>query len=222
MTDSKNLIIVAAGAFGREVLWVAREARDTWNILGFLDDAQERQGEEICGIPVLGRIDDWTRFPDAHFVIAVGPPRIKKAIYDRMLAQGTPRFATLIHKSAQMSEYVEIGEGSIICAGCVLTTQIEIRRHVVVNLSCTCGHDTVMEDFVTLAPMIAASSRVTLEEGVEIGMFTTLLPGLRLGVGSMVGMGSVVVKDIPSNELWLGSPAQRRREIEPFPAKARK
>lgn len=216
MPAPRKLIIVAAGAFGREVLWVAREATEEFEILGFLDDAKDRRGELVCGVPVLGTVDEWVDFPDAHFVIAVGPPRIKKAIFDRMSAKGAPRFATLIHRSAQMSEYVEIGEGSVICAGCVLTTQIEIRRHVIVNLSCTCGHDTVMEDFVTLAPMIAASSRVRLAEGTEIGMFTTLLPGITLGSGSMVGMGSVVVKDVPANELWLGSPAKMRRELNPF------
>ena len=215
MPQSRQLIIVAAGAFGREVLWVAREAREEWNVLGFLDDNPQRRGEIVCDVPVLGTIDEWSQFPEAHFVIAVGPPRTKKAIHDRMAASGTPRWATLIHRSVQMSQYVTVGEGSVICAGCVLTTQIEIRRHVIINLSCTCGHDTVFGDFVTLAPMIAASSRVTMEEGAEIGMFSTLLPGLTLGRGSMVGMGSVVVKDVPANELWLGSPAKVRRQLEP-------
>ncbi|MXO63110.1 acetyltransferase [Qipengyuania oceanensis] len=217
MAETKKLIIVAAGAFAREVLWVAREARDDdWEVLGFLDDDPALTGTKICDLPVLGSIDSWADYPDAHFVIAIGPPRPKKAVHDRMVAAGQPKFATLVHRSAQMSEFVTIGEGSVICAGCVLTTQIEVRKHVILNLICSVGHDTILGDFCTFAPQCAGSS-LTVEAGADIGMFTTLLPGVTLGSGSQIGMGSVVTKSIPANELWLGSPAKLRRELPEFP-----
>lgn len=216
MPEIGKLIIVGAGAFGREVLWLAQEASEPWDVLGFLDDNPDSHGSTVCDLPVLGAIDRWREF-DAHLVVAVGPPRAKRAICERINESGPACFATLVHSSVQMSRHVSIGRGALICAGSILTTQIDIGDHVIVNLACTVGHDTVMKSYVTLAPMVAASSRVTMGEGAEVGMSTTLLPGISIGSGAMIGMGSVVTKDVAANMLVLGSPAKERRELDPFP-----
>jgi len=215
MSQNNNLVIVGAGAFGREVLWLAQEAREPWNVLGFLDENEHVHGSSVCDLPVLGPLRMWPDL-DAHLVIAIGAPRAKRLACETLKQFGEPKFASLVHSSVQMSRFVSVGAGSLICAGSVLTTQIEIREHVIINLSCTVGHDTVMEDYVTLAPMIAASSRVRICAGAELGMSSTLLPGLTIGEGAMVGMGAVVTRDIPPNKLYVGSPAKERRDLPPF------
>jgi sugar O-acyltransferase (sialic acid O-acetyltransferase NeuD family) len=219
MSQKKNLVIVGAGAFGREVLWLAQEAREPWNVLGFLDENEKVHGSSVCDLPVLGPPHMWPDL-DAHLVIAIGAPRAKKLICEKLKEFGTPKFASLVHSSVQMSQFVSIGAGSLICAGSVLTTQIEIREHVIINLSCTVGHDTVMHDYATLAPMVAASSRVRLGLGAEIGMSAVLLPGVTIGEGAMAGMGAIVTRDIPPNKLYVGAPAKERRDLAPFTAAA--
>lgn len=208
----QKLIIVGASGFGREVAWLARES-GMWSIQGWLDDAPEILGSSICDLPVLGRIMEWPRFPDCKFVVSIGSPRARRRVVEAMRAAGEPPFATLIHPSVHRSAYVAIGEGTVVTAGCILTTQIEIGRQNILNLNVTVGHDCVFGDFCTIAPMVPVSGNVKLGDGVEIGTGASIRQGITMGAGSMAGMGAVVVKDVAARELVVGSPAKPIKEL---------
>lgn len=214
--QKNKLIIVGGGGFCREVIWLARECSEKWDIIGILDDNPVMLGQTFCGIQVLGTIADCVNYPDVNFVVAVGTPRTRRAIVNRMQSCGDFSFATLIHTSVLKSDYVEIGAGSIITAGCILTTQITLGRHSIVNLACTIGHDVVAGDFCTIAPQVAVSGNVTFGDGVEVGTGSTIIQGLSLGQGSFVGAGAVVSKDIPPNVLAVGCPARQIKTLEEF------
>lgn len=216
MSVSNKLVIIGGGGFAREVIWLARESHEKWNIIGILDDNPILMGKEFCGIKVIGPISDSEKFSEAHFVVAVGTSRTRKIIVDRLLDVGVLNFATLIHRSVLRSEYVEIGAGSIIAAGCILTTQIRLGSHTNIHVGCTVGHDVVLGDFCTLAPSSVVSGNVTLEDGVEVGAGSVIIQGLVLGRGSFVGAGAVVTKNIPANVLVVGSPARQVKLLEAF------
>ena len=133
-----------------------------------------------------------------------------------MSSTGSPKFGTLVHPSVHKSFYIELGEGSVITAGCVVTTQIRLGRHNIVNINSTLGHDCVFGDYCTVAPIVAVSGNVTLEDGVEVGTGASLRQGIRLGKGSMVGMGAVVTKDVEENGLVVGNPAKLMKILDPF------
>ena len=212
----RPLIVVGGGGFAREVIWLARESRQAFDVLGCLDDADASQGQMLSDVPVLGRVDDWQNHAEAAFVVAIGAPRTRRAVVQKMLSSGTPLFATLVHRSVQHSAYVEFNAGTIIAAGCVITTQIHIGQHVIVNIGCTIGHDTVIEDFCTVAPIVAISGNVHLQAGSEVGTGSSLRQGVRVGRGAMVGMGSVVISDVVDADLVLGSPARSVRQLDAF------
>lgn len=211
-----RLVILGGGGFAREAIWLAREASSDFDVIGLLDDSSELQGTQLSGVPVIGRIDDWLTLSQACFVVAVGSPRSRRAIVEKMMLRGSPRFATLIHRSVHRSEFVTIGEGSMVAAGCVLTTDIQIGRHVIVNINSTVGHDVVIGDYSTVAPVVAVSGNVRLGAGSEIGTGSCLKQGVDIGVGSMVGMGSVVTKSVPDYQLAMGAPARVVRPLDVF------
>jgi sugar O-acyltransferase (sialic acid O-acetyltransferase NeuD family) len=215
MSKVKPLIVVCAGGLAREVIWLARETGE-WDPIGFLVDAEYLRDKELCGVAYLGGIDDWPRFADAFFVVSIGSPRHRKGIVQRMAGLGEPNFATLVHPSVRKSSYVSIGHGSMITAGCILTTQIQIGRHSLVNLGCTIGHDVVIGDFCTLSPKVAVSGDITIGDGVEIGTGATLIEKLSIGTGSFIGVGSVLTKPLPENVLAVGNPARRINTLEEF------
>lgn len=206
-SSNKNLIIVGASGFALEVFWLAKRAG--FNVIGFLDDSEECQGKEIFGVKVLGKINSWVKYSMNQFVIAVGAPKTRKLIYEKMIDdEKKPDFATLIDPSAILGENVKFGPGSIVCAGVIATVFIDAGEHVIVNLNCTIGHETKIGNFVTIAPLVAVSGCVCIESLVEVGTGAVIRQGLTLGASSMLGMGGVLTKNIPENSLFFGSPAK--------------
>jgi len=216
MSGKKPLIILCGGGFAREVIWLARECSDEWNVIGILDDTPTLQGTKLSDVPVLGNIDEWRQFNDAFFVVAIGSPRFRKTIVERMESQGKVQFGTLIHPSVKCSQYISFGEGCIITAGCILTTQITLGRHCICNLSSTVGHDVSFGEYVTIAPRVAISGNTTLGSGVEIGTGAVLIEKLSVGSGSFVGAGALVTKTVPENVLVVGAPARQIKTLPSF------
>ena len=211
-----DLIIVGAGGHARELAWVANEATLPWKLVGFLDDRVSLIGQNLMGVPVLGPIADWPSYPAAAFVIAVGSPRVRRDLVRRMQLLGTPCYATVIHRSVVRSPHVYIGVGTTVMAGCVLSTQISIGCHAIINQSSTVSHDAIIEDFCTIAPSVTLSGNVTLREGAEVGTSTCVRQGITIGRGALVGMGSVVTADVADAQVAFGNPARPKRVIDTF------
>lgn len=209
----KSLIIVGASGFGMEVAFLAKRlGRD---ILGFLDDTSEKQGEKIEGLPVLGKLDDWCRYEDVEFSIAIGSPRARKSVVEKMLSNNQkPSFATLIDPAAILGSSVTVGEGSIICAGVIATVDINLGKHVIINLNSTIGHECNIGDFVTIAPIAAVSGNISLDDLVEVGTGAALRQKLDVGQGAIIGMGSVLTKSVAPLSVVVGNPARVIKKLE--------
>jgi sugar O-acyltransferase (sialic acid O-acetyltransferase NeuD family) len=212
MATAQRLLIVGAGGMAREALWLAREARAPFEVIGFLDDAPERRGQAFDGVPILGPVEDWTRF-DALVVVAIGTPRTRKAVAGRL---GGARFATLVHCGAAIGHNVEIGEGSMVAAGAIATCDIRVGRHALVNAGAIVMHDSRLGDYATLAPGVVIPGAVDCGAGCEVALGASIRHGCVLGAGSMVGMGAVVTRDVAPNMLVYGVPAAPVRALEPF------
>lgn len=208
----KKLLIIGASGFGREVAWLVERINrnaSEWSLLGFLDDNEEIQGKTINGYKVLGKCESVTKYQDAYIVCAVGASRIREKIINKIKSLiSNIQFATLIDPSVEKSDLVTIGEGSIICAHTILTVNIEIGQHVIINLDCTVGHDAVLNDFVTLYPSVNISGITNIGKASELGTGTQIIQGKRVGDYSIVGAGAVIVKDIPEKCTAVGSPAK--------------
>jgi len=202
-----ELIIIGAGGFGLEVFWLAE--RLGYEVIGFLDDIQDQDKEVISGKKILGKVSDWQTFKESQFTLAVGSPVGRKKTYNEMTeASAKPLFATLIDPFARVGINVNIGEGSIICAGVVLTAQINVGIQTIINLNCTIGHETKIGNFVTIAPLTAISGRVIIGENVELGTSSAVRPGLEIGSNSLLGMGGILTKNMPENTVFYGNPAK--------------
>lgn len=214
----KDLIIIGASGFGREVAWLVErtnKAGASWNLLGFLDDNAEIQGIQVNGYDVLGTVDDANKYPDACFVCAVGAAQTREKIINRVKEiKPDIEFATVIDPSVEMSGFVKIGEGTIICGHTVLTVNIDIGNHVIINLDCTIGHDAVIRDFATLYPSVNISGMANIGYCSELGTGMQIIQGKTVGDYAIVGAGAVVVRDIPDRCTAVGSPAKPKKFLE--------
>jgi sugar O-acyltransferase (sialic acid O-acetyltransferase NeuD family) len=208
----KDLIIIGASGFGREVAWLVErinKTEPTWNLIGFMDDDESIKGKEINGYKVLGKTTDVAAYPDTYFVCAVGASRTREnIIYKVKEVNPAIKFGTVIDPSVEKSELLTVGEGTIICAHTIITVNISIGNHVIVNLDCTIGHDAILNDFVTLYPSVNVSGNTSIGHAVELGTGMQIIQGKTIGEYSIVGAGAVVVKDIPEKCTAVGSPAK--------------
>ena len=218
MTD---VVILGAGGFARETLWVFLEDNQEklkWNVLGFVDDNPKLEGAHLCDFPVLGGFSWLEENSGKKFqvICGAGSPHARKALVGRASLLGLS-FCTVVHPSARMSRWVDLGAGSIITAGNILTTQIVLGAHTLLNLDCTIGHDVSIGAYCNINPGCHISGNVKFGDGVDFGTGAVIIQGKNVGAWSIIGAGAVVTEDIPSYVTAVGMPCRviKKHQFEP-------
>lgn len=207
-----KIAIFGVGGFGREVLTLVSHINTIspqYEIIGFFDDGYKR-GTMINGFPVIGGIKEVNEFKDTiGLVIAVGNPNTKKTIINSITSEKIS-FPSLIHPSVIIGDknFVKIGKGCIFCAGTIITTNIEIKDFVILNLLCTVGHDTIIGKYSSFMPSVNISGEVVIGESVYVGTGAKIINQLAIGDNSIIGAGAVVSKSIPADCTAVGVPAK--------------
>ena len=209
----REIVIIGAGDFGREVIWlidrINEASIDKWRILGFLDDDAEKWGRQIGGYPVLGGTEWLAHYTeDIYAVCTVGTGEIRKKIIDKLSVNPQVHYPSLVDPSVLMGNGCIIGEGSILCAGNILTVDVQIGRHVILGLQGTFGHDDQIGDYGTINPGCNISGKVVTGECVDMGTGTKVIQGIHIVKNTVIGAGSIVVRDIEQSGTYVGTPAK--------------
>lgn len=207
---TQDLVIVGAGGFARETAAAVRTLGDTWRLLGFLDDDETLHGRYRQGVPILGGIDAVRELPTAAVVVCVGNPRdyAARSRIVRRLALPPERYATIVHPSAAVGAGSVVGPGSVLLAHVALTADVRVGAHVTVMPQVVLTHDDMVADFVTIASGVRVGGGAVIGRGAYLGAGALIREALTIGDWSLVGMGSVVLHDVPPGEVWAGSPAR--------------
>ena len=206
-----KIAIVGAGGFGREVQMLIEDIngqKDTWQFIGYFDDGIE-SGLIVNSNSVLGGIVELNQWKEKlHVVIAIGNPVTKKYIR-RRINNSNIAFASLIHPSVIIDKQTSnIDDGCIICAGNILTVNINIGKFVILNLACTVGHDTFIGDYCSVMPGVNLSGEVVLRNSVYVGTGAKIINQIEIGEETIVGAGAVVSKSLPPFCTAVGVPAK--------------
>lgn len=207
----QNIVIIGAGGFGREVKTIVdavNKVEKIYNFIGYYDDGIEK-GTMINNFPVLGNLQELNSSSEPISVLlGIGDPTTKSKIIAK-LSSDKINFPTLIHPSVQISEdEVIISKGCIICGGTIITCNIVIGSFVTLNLMCTIGHDTIIDDFSSFMPSVNISGEVHIQEKVYVGTGAKIINQLTIGTGTIVGAGAVVSKSLPDYCTAVGIPAK--------------
>ncbi len=201
-------MIVCAGGHGREIA-AAVQADDRWELVGYADDDATLHGCLVDGIQVLGAPENATKeLPLVQVVVSQARPgrTLRRALVSRL---GLPadRYATIVHPTACLAGSTTVGPGTVLLAGVVTTTSVEIGSHVAVMPNVVIAHDAVVEDYATLGAGVRIAGGVRIGSGAYVGMGALLREGVTIGAGALIGMGAVVIRSVPPGEVWFGSPA---------------
>lgn len=211
MENIEKIAIIGAGGFGREVKCLIDDINSKekqYEIIGFFDDNIE-VGKSINGIKNLGSIESINNIDyNLNIALGVGVPEIKKKLISS-INNTNIKFPNLIHPNViKSTDDVAIGIGNIICAGNIITCNIDIQDFVTLNLSCTVGHDTTIKSYSSFMPSVNISGEVIIEENVYVGTGAKIINNLSIGTNTIVGAGAVVSKSLPENCTAVGIPAK--------------
>jgi sugar O-acyltransferase (sialic acid O-acetyltransferase NeuD family) len=211
--DERRLYVFGAGGHGRELAWLAREARDDVDLVFLVDDAAYMHGP-VDGAPVRLLADEQLG-PGDRFVVGVGDPEIRQRVARSIETAGADP-AILVHPRAEVAPSAILEPGAVVAAGSVVSTGTRIGRHAHVNVACSISHDVVLGDFATLSPGVHLAGNVHVGRGAFVGIGASVINGsarapLIIGDGAVVAAGACVTGSVPSHSMVAGVPARRKR-----------
>ena len=209
-----NLYIYCAGAFGKEVMDIARRRNavsGSWRDIFFIDDViseDEKYGATVWSFFELMHKD---LLGEGEFVIANGEPSARKAISEKLNRAGA-RYGNLIDTSALISASSVLGEGSVIAPYCSISSDAVLSANACINTMSIVGHDVRIGHHAVISSMVNLGGGCTVGDGSYIGMGALIKEDVHIGANTIVGMGAVVYNDIPDGVIALGNPARVMRK----------
>lgn len=210
----KDILLFPFNGNAKEAISVIRDInkpKNTWNILGFIDDDKKTHGKFFADIQVLGGRECFQIFSAASVLAVPGRPENFQQRPDLIcsLPVTKERFATIIHPSVTVGVACEIGYNSLLMSHVVLTANVTIGNNVVILANSVIAHDSIINDYTLLGATVSISGGVRVEENCYIGSGAKIIQETTIGKQALVGLGAVVISDIAPGEVVAGNPARR-------------
>lgn len=201
----RDLIILGTGVHGLEMAEIVRRInrdQSTWNLLGYVAPSKQadRVGEVRGGLPVLGTIEAIDKYPDAALIPDNEFPHEPPLPCERL--------TSLIDPSCFVSPAARIGPGCVIYPNGFVGQNAQLGARVFVLAGSVINHDDVLGDRVCVCSQVSLAGHVHVEADCYLGQACTVRQYVRIGQRSLIGMGSVVVKDVEPDSVMVGNPAK--------------
>lgn len=204
MGKKDKVILQGGGEHARVVLDALLS--DKVQVVGLFDP---KYTGKLLGIPQLGKYNPEFQ-PDAHAIVAIGNNRVRKEV----VKNTRHKFTRVVHSSAIVSLFSEIGNGSMVLHGAIIQARTRIGNHVIINTGARIDHDCLIADYVHLAPGSVLCGTVQVGEGTLVGAGSIVLPGVKIGSWAVLGAGAVVTTDVPDGVVAVGNPAKIIKTVD--------
>ncbi len=145
---------------------------------------------------------------DIHVFPAIGDNISRKNSMNFLLRKSL-LIATAISPKANISNNVKIDAGTLICQGSCINPLVTIGKGVIINTAAIVEHECIISNFTHIAPGAVLAGNVFVGENSFIGANATIKQGITIGKNVIIGAGSVVLKNVSDNEIWVGNPARK-------------
>jgi sugar O-acyltransferase (sialic acid O-acetyltransferase NeuD family) len=205
----QDLLIVGAGVHAAETAEIVgriNRVLPAWNLLGYLapPSAASSVGREMNGYTIVAAWDKLADYPRAMLATPFDAMEVKDIPRDRL--------ATIVDPSAFVSASARIGPGCVIYPSCFVGLNATLGERVFALSSAVINHDDHLGDRVTVCSNVSLAGNVEVEADCYLGQACTVKQFVRVGKGSLIGMGAVVLRDVPPNSVMVGNPARKLKD----------
>lgn len=204
--------VYGAGGLGVETMDILLELR----LLGKLPNVifefvvDQPKTSFVAGIPVTAYQDC---LPGGRCTIGVGEPSVRQTLKMKALEKGL-RLSSVVSKRAFVSDSAVIEDGAVVAPFASIQSFARVGSNVSVNTQAIIGHHVQLHDDAVISSQVNLGGGSIVGKSSYIGMGALVLEKVKIGDWAIVGMGSVVYKDIPDRMVALGSPARVVRKNE--------
>lgn len=193
------MILFGASGHCKSVIDIAESIGEKVDII--YDD--NPKAEAVCHIPVQKFKSEITDIKKP-WIISIGNNRNRREVRNKL----TQNFGILIHRTASVSSWSSVGDGTVVMAKAVVNACTTIGEHCIINSGAVIEHDCTIGDFVHISPNASLAGGITVGEGTHIGIGACVLPEVKIGKWATIGAGSVIIKDVPDGAVVVGNPGR--------------
>lgn len=203
---AKSIAILGASGHGKVLAELAE--LNGYTHIAFFDDTwpEKAQLEHWSIVGDSSVLFDSLEYFDAC-IVAIGnnSVRLNKLV---ALQKNKASLVSLIHPKATVSRYAQLGIGSVVMANATINPFARVGMGGIINTGAVVEHDCILGRVVHLSPNSALAGGSHLGDGVWLGIGSVTKQLVRIGTNTIIGAGAVVTKDIPSNVIAVGIPAE--------------
>lgn len=211
--NNRRILVYGAGGHGKVIADIVLSGNQH-ELVGFIDDGKGLRGTRVLGVPVVGDgewLHEHGRINDICIALGVGDNRKRRELAQKCTTWNL-EIVTLVHPQSTVSSSAILGNGTVVMGGAVVNPQAKIGLGVIVNTGAIVEHDVEIGDYAHISPNASLGGASWAGPLVHMGIGSVLLPGVRVGAGSIIGAGAVVLKDLPADVVAVGVPAKILRK----------
>lgn len=213
----KNIVIFGSGEHAKVIFWELAEFKK-YKIIGFFDYTKKERILINYKNKIYKSFNSYkkiNKISNLYGIIGLGTGRLRKEFLTNTQKEKLNiKWEKFISKFAIIKKNVKLGDGCVILSGSHINSNTIIGKHVLINSKCNVEHDNIIDDFVTLSPSVTTAGNVKIGLGTYIGMGSCILNNSKIKNNVIVGAGSLVNKNLSSNNMYFGSPAKKIRGIK--------
>lgn len=205
--EIKNIAIIGGGGHSKVIIdiinTINRQKKNIYKIIGYYDDNEK---SNLYNIEYLGKINQiYNEESNIYFIIAIGDCVVRKLIYNKY---NKLSYITLIYPTSIISKTAVIEEGTVICAGVIIQTEVKIGKCCIINTNSNIDHESIISDFVNINPSATLCGNVLIDENTIIGANATIIEQIKIGKYNVIGAGSVIIRNTKDNSKLVGVPGK--------------